>query len=80
MKKIKGGHLWRLQRGNPVNWHDGHLSGTAKVVKPYHETTYTYGDRTFKGLPDGFYVTDDAGSFVNKLFYLKDLTANRKDK
>lgn len=78
MVKIKGQRLWRLQRGNPVEWHDGHLKGTGKVVKPFYESTYEYRGKTYKGFPDGFYVTDDAGAFNEKLFYTKNLSAYRK--
>lgn len=73
MAKKSGNWLWRLQKGNPVEWHDGHLKGTGKVVKPYHESTYTFGGRTYKGFPDGFYISDDAGAFTNKLFLSKQL-------
>lgn len=73
MKKKSGNWLWRLQKGNKVEWVDGHLKGTGKVVKPYHETAYQCYGKTYKGFPDGFYVDDDAGLFKNKLFYNKQL-------
>ncbi len=33
VKKVKGDLLWRLQKGNSVEWRDGHLKGIGKVVK-----------------------------------------------
>jgi len=77
--KKSGNFLWRLQKGNPVEWRDGHLKGFGKVVKPHHETTFTYMGKTYKGVPDGFYVTDDAGAFTNKLFPVKQLFMVEKE-
>lgn len=77
--KKKVDFLWRLQKGNPVEWHDSHLKGTGKVVKPFHETTHEYNGKSYVGFPDGFYVDDDAGAFKNKLFYTKDLSSVLKN-
>lgn len=77
--KLKGNHLWRLQKGNPVEWHNGHLKGTGTVVKPFFERTVeTIDGRQIKSFePDGFEVRDDATGEVNR-FYLKDINTVKK--
>jgi hypothetical protein len=71
MAKKTGMCLWTLQRGNPIEWHDGHLKGTGKIVKPYNDPENE--GRQLKRFADGYYVSDDAGTFTEKLFFIKQL-------
>lgn len=77
-QKVKGNWLWRLQRGNPVEWHKGHLKGTGTVVKPLFDAPAgELNGKPFYGLPDAFEVRDDATGVVSR-FELKELAAYRK--
>lgn len=76
MKNKKGNYLWRLQKGNPVEWRDGHKKGTGVIVKPFHETKIIgFNGKHYYGSPDGFYVRDDVTGetklFLNKQIFIR---------
>ncbi|MNK40166.1 hypothetical protein D3C87_588010 [compost metagenome] len=79
MAKKRGNWLWRLQKGNPIEWFDGHLKGTGTIVKPIHTTPlYVENGKPIYGyLPDAFEVRDDATGNVRQ-FDLKNLAKIEK--
>jgi len=79
LTKLKGTKLWGLQKGNPVEWHNGHIKGTGTVVKPIFETPYDIvnGCPRYGYMPDAYQVLDDATGIVST-FLLKDLAVAEK--